>query len=124
MRVLCDIFPARLRVIPSTTPIDYDTLDVNQPAEGSRLVTVVRVIVSDDTVLVGGESSDGPMLIFRERYDPATLVVDRSGLTPSRLVTESGKVLVFDKDQNCGCGSRLRSWNPYRTLSSSKDPTE
>jgi len=124
MRVLCDIFPARLRVIPSTTPIDYDTLDVVQPADGSRLVTVVRVIVSDDTVLVGGESSDGPMLIFRERYDPATLTVDRSGLTPSRLVTESGKVLVFDKDQNCGCGSRLRSWNPYRTLSSSKDPTE
>ena len=37
--------------------------------------------------------------------------------------TVSGKRFAFKKDTNCGCGSRLRSWNPYKTLSSIKDPT-
>jgi len=41
----------------------------------------------------------------------------------SQLLTESGKGLAFRRQDNCGCGSRLRAWNPYKTLNSIKDPT-
>jgi hypothetical protein len=30
-----------------------------------------------------------------------------------RVITETGKLIAFKKDDNCGCGSRLRSWSPY-----------
>ena len=123
MRIVIDLFPAQLRVIPAGVQLDPENMTVYSQYEGSRLVTAVRVLVTEDTVLVAADSSDGPMLIFREKFDLTTnITIDRTGRTVSILMTESGKTLIFDKDNNCGCGSRLRSWNPYRTMGSDNDP--
>ena len=121
MRVIYDVFPARVRVIPS----DYFTSEEASPIEEltvlsriktSRMIDAVRVIITEDKVMVAADSSSGPMIIFRESYDPTTLSVIKRGATTSRLVTESGKAFIFEKDKNCGCGSRLRGWNPYTVL--------
>jgi hypothetical protein len=124
MKVVCDLFPARIRVAPATTVVDPLTASLTARYEGSRLVDAVRVVLTNDSILVAADSSDGPMLIFRDKYDPATLRLDRTGRTVSFLETTSGKKVIFEKDENCGCGSRLRSWNPYRIVGSSNDPVE
>lgn len=125
MRILLDLFPARARLTPPEylpPAAEHATATVLTRLPQSRYVDAVRVVVSSDRVMIAADTSRGPTLIFNERYDPATLVLDKRGT--SRLVTETGKLVVFDKDNNCGCGSRLRSWNPYGTLNSMHDPTE
>lgn len=123
MKVLHDLFPARVRVVPPSTPVDPERVSVTARYEGSRLVSAVRVVLSDDTIMIGADSSDGPMLIFREAYDTTSLHLNKTGTTPTFLVTTSGKTVIYDKDMDCGCGSRLRSWNPYRSLYASGDPS-
>lgn len=118
MRVIYDLFPARVRVIPadSVTSSEFAEATVLTRIAGSRMVDAVRIVISDDTVMIAADSSQGPMLIFREKYSTENLDLKKDRKAFSRLVTDSGKMLVFHKDDNCGCGSRLRGWNPYRTL--------
>ena len=51
---------------------------------------------------------------------------DKAGtkMEDSYIVTKTGKMVAFKLDRNCGCGSRLRAWNPYRHVYSSKDPSK
>lgn len=68
--------------------------------------------------MIAEDSPEGPKLVFREKV---LEIKQESKLT--HLLTESGKIIVVTKDHNCGCGSRLRSWNPYGNyISSSQDP--
>lgn len=115
MKVIYDIFPARVRVIPEKKldPEKLATCTILDRIDGSRLVDATRVVLTDDTVMIAADSPRGPMLIFRERYSKETKT-QVNGVT--RLITDSGKMLVFQKDSSCGCGSRLRGWNPYTTL--------
>lgn len=118
MKVIYDLFPARVRVIPAEK-ITFDELSsttVTTRVDGSRMVDAVRVVISDDTVMIAADSSNGPMLIFREKYSSENLQLDKARKGITRLTTDSGKMLVLQRDENCGCGSRLRGWNPYRTL--------
>ena len=32
-----------------------------------------------------------------------------------RIITDTGKAISFSKKGTCACGSRLVSWNPYKT---------
>lgn len=124
-RVIYDIFPAKLTVTTTASFDHTQELAYLPNPTGSRRVDKVRVILTETQVLVGGDSPNGPMLIFRDRIRPDTLRLAKNRNTDvSILVTETDKVLIFQKDQNCGCGSRLRGWNPYRTLNSTADPTE
>lgn len=126
MNTIYDLFPARIRVAPPREDDDiykFDELTVMTRLPTSRLVTAARVVLTKDRIMIAGDSSSGPMLIFQEKYDPASLSLVKNGKESSRLKTLSGKIVIFDKDSNCGCGSRLRSWNPYRTLGSINDPT-
>jgi hypothetical protein len=120
-----DLFPARVVVCPegSFAGIDIDTFSWAdaQHVQDSRRIEAVRVVILNDKILVASDSSAGPVLIFREGYDAATLVHSKKRAT---LTTSTGKFLAIDKDQNCGCGSRLRSWSPSRIMNSSKDPVE
>jgi len=126
VNIIYDVFPARVRVSPPRDDDDiykFDELTVMTRLPASRLVTAVRLVLTKDRVMIAGDSSSGPMLIFQEKYDPETLHLVKKGSESSRFKTLSGKIVIFDKDSNCGCGSRLRSWNPYRTLGSINDPT-
>jgi hypothetical protein len=77
------------------------------------------VIVTDEHVVVAKDSSEGPQIVFREAYE--TFFPSEDPKIDSRVVTKTGKMLAFKKDTGCGCGSRLRGWNPYQTLNSIKD---
>lgn len=81
-----------------------------------------RVVVMGGNVTVAIDSETGPKIIFRQPYEEANFIRSKSNKEDSRLTTTNGTMLVFKKNDACGCGSRLRSWNPYRTLGSSKDP--
>lgn len=127
MRVIFDIFPAKVLVIAeqeSNADLSLEDLAYTTPVPNSRKVDAVRVVLTEATVMIAGDSSNGPVLIFQEKYDPSTLVLNKNKSKPGRLVTVNGKIIVFQKDENCGCGSKLRSWNPYRTVYSTKDPIE
>jgi hypothetical protein len=121
-----DLFPARVVVCPEAALVSAESQSTFSWAEAihvqhSRRVEAVRVVLTLDTVMIAADSNSGPVLIFREKYDPATLNKTKKRAT---LTTVTGKFLSVEKDENCGCGSRLRTWNPSRTMYSSKDPVE
>lgn len=128
MKVIYDLFPAKIRVCVGENVSDeeYETIGVMTRVPGSRLVDSVRVILTDVTIMIAADSENGPMLIFREKYIKESLSPEKPkpnrGVT--RLKTETGKVIIMEKDANCGCGSRLRGWNPYNTAYSTNDPVE
>lgn len=128
MKVVYDLFPAKIRVCVGENVSDeeYETIGVMTRVPGSRLVDSVRVILTDVTIMIAADSENGPMLIFREKYIKESLSPEKPkpnrGVT--RLKTETGKVIIMEKDANCGCGSRLRGWNPYNTAYSTNDPVE
>jgi len=124
MKIEVDIFPAHFQVAPADVFTDVSTLNSHPHQQGAFYVGTTRVLImnveGNQIVLVAQDSPEGAQIIFREKI--AELQEPTDGTY--RLITVSGKALAFSKDTNCGCGSRLRSWNPYRTMNSIKDPTE
>jgi hypothetical protein len=119
MRIRADIFPAHLAVIPEGFFEDVTELRSSPATEGAHYLATTRVIVNETHIIVAQDSPNGAQIVFREEYDE--YLPGESTKTDHRVVTKSGKMLAFKKDSNCGCGSRLRSWNPYKTLNSIKD---
>jgi len=127
VRIIYDSFPARAVVLPDGTEVEsFELLSLNSARmlKNARLVSSVRVIITDDRILIGADSNAGPMLIFQEKYDKSTLVLAKGKVKECRLKTLTGKSVIFGRDDDCGCGSKLRAWNPYNTMYSTKDPTE
>ncbi len=124
MKILSDVFPAIVLAAPSGSFRDFMSLTTALPyPPGAQSVDRARVIVFEELVMVAvdGVAGNGPQLVFREAVRSMSISKDRS--TDSRVLTESGKGLAFRRQDNCGCGSRLRAWNPYKTMNSIKDPT-
>jgi hypothetical protein len=124
-KILYDLFPARVRVVPATdvaAALAASELNTYTRAFG-RAVDKVRVVLTDQHLLIAADADAGPVLIFRERYDRDSLSWPRKNSEQKRLISESGKLVIVEHDPNCGCGSRLRSWNPYRTVMSEQDPS-
>lgn len=128
MKIIYDLYPAKVLVTPpyrANDSYDQATMTFTTEVKDSRRVDSVRIVITEETVMIAGDSSSGPVLIFQERYNPENIILDKNKKNPSRLTTVNNKTLVFAKDEaSCGCGSMLRSWNPYNTVYSSKDPTE
>jgi hypothetical protein len=122
MKILQDTFPANFAVAPANILTDVHDLDpINPPPQGARAQTT-RVIVTDTHVTVAQDAPSGAQIIFNERH--SFFEKSPKEADTAYIITESGKFLAFRKDTNCGCGSRLRSWNPYKTLNSIRDPKE
>jgi hypothetical protein len=122
MKILLDVFPTNFAIVPPTILTDVHDLNPVSPPKGGALVQTTRVIVTDTHITVAQDAPGGAQIIFNERYslfEKATKDTETS-----YVITESGKAIAFRKDTNCGCGSRLRSWNPYKTLNSIRDPKE
>lgn len=132
MKIVVDIFPAHVQVAPPNVFTDVSTLNSHPHQEGAFYVGTTRVIVmnvdNQRVVLVAQDSPEGAQIVFKEKVTtlifPNEEELQKSNNGTYRIITVSGKTLAFSKDTNCGCGSRLRSWNPYRTIQSIKDPTE
>lgn len=119
MKILLDRFPCHLAAIAAGEVDDVSTMTSFEPTPGSTYLEITRVIVTDEQVIVAKDGHDGPQIVFQEKYE--TFIPSEKSIEDSFVVTSSGKMLVFKKDTGCGCGSRLRGWNPYKTLNSIKD---
>ena len=122
MKIMNDVFPAFVGVAQAGLVSTVQELSSAPITAGAYQVTKTRIVVTDEAVIVAVDGQDGPMIIFRERYTEHHKSDSRT--EDSYIITETGKMLAYKKDENCGCGSRLRSWNPYRHVYSSQDPTE
>ena len=120
MRKIVDVFPAVVKLAPPGSLSDITMLKTAGDApQGTRKLDRCRVVVLQNTLLIAEDSPEGPRIVFREEVD---LMVQDKKLT--NILTISGKIIAFMKDDNCGCGSRLRSWNPYGSfISSGEDPS-
>lgn len=114
MKIILDRFPCHLVAIAAGALDDVTTLRSYDPTPGSTYLEVTRVIVTDSQIIIAKDSDEGPQIVFREDYD--TYIPSEAVDKDSYVVTSSGKMLAFKKDTGCGCGSRLRGWNPYKTL--------
>lgn len=128
IRVLRDVVPAEIIAIqaggaPSSFIDEYLNSDVvtrralHLPSSHKVMPNVrVTVMRSEEKnyVLIASDSSEGPGLIFGEEllhYRPAVNVQNSS-----IAQTVTGKMVIFYKTSGCNCGSRLRSWSPYKAF--------
>lgn len=120
-----DLFPAFVTLVaPSDeTPLSDITSGPPNPRT-ARSFDKARVIVMSNRVMIAVDSDQGPRTILNERYITNTLELSKNRNEDSRLQTLLGFKIAFKRNDACGCGSRLRSWNPYNILNSTQDPTE
>jgi hypothetical protein len=121
-----DLFPAFVIFTAADEPTPIQDMTSAPPSpRTARAFDKARVIVHENNkVMVAIDGDNGPRIIFQESYNSEDFIRSANRNEDSYLTTVSGKKLVFRRNDACGCGSRLRSWNPYRTLNSTKDPTE
>lgn len=122
MRSLADVFPAIAWIAPPNSVALPNLLTSGPSPEGTRKVDRVRVVLLGNDILIAQDSPEGPKLVFKEGFT----VRQVEGRT-NRVKTDTGKIIAFTKDENCGCGSRLRTWNPYgqnSSVFSTADPAE
>lgn len=119
MKIVLDRFPCHLAAVGPGKVDDVTTMRSFEPTPGSNYLEITRVIVTETHIVVAKDGNDGPQIVFRETYD--TFIPSQEATKDSFVVTTSGKMLAFKKDTGCGCGSRLRGWNPYTTLNSIKE---
>jgi len=118
-----DLFPAFIVFSPQDENLKIEDMRSAPPYPKNVIqYDKARVVVMDGNVTVALDSDEGPQIVFRQPYEEASFIKSASNKEDSRLTTTNGTMLVFKKNDACGCGSRLRSWNPYRILGSSKDP--
>ena len=73
-----------------------------------------RVVLTENHILVAIDGEEAASVLFFEKYTKTDLAYHPD--VDSVVHTESGKMVVFRKNDECGCGSRLRGWNAYKTL--------
>ena len=116
-----DMFPANAVMVPADHETAAADLNPTQRVSGGVNLSVTRIVVMNNRVWVVKDSPNGAVVAFAENIDPTSIHSDRFG---GYLATASGKKLAWTKDESCGCGSRLRSWRPYKHSNSIYDPTE
>lgn len=116
MLITVDVFPSHVAIALPNTLENVDVLRADPPTVGSTYVQTARVVMTEDTILIAVDTHEGPMISFMEKYDRADYYQPVSKTDDYRVITATGKMIAFKKDENCGCGSRLRGWNPYKTI--------
>jgi hypothetical protein len=116
-----DVFPAVFLVADADSLQNYTDLVFFQDKPAStRRVDRCRVAIFNKKIYVVVDTPEGFKVIFRE--DVADY---KKCENQHNALTTSGKIIAFRKDDNCGCGSRLRSWSPFKgQVYSSEDPDE
>jgi hypothetical protein len=114
-----DVFPAVIRLAPAGSLSNITELNIiGDVPQGTRRVDTARAVVIQDTLIIGVDSPEGTQIVFKEKITQLEKL-DKIHY----ILTESGKIVAVAKDNNCGCGTRLRGWNPYGAfIASSQDP--
>lgn len=107
---MSDLFPAVVSVYgPDFVNLADSPFDVVGFSDrGARRFTECRVIVHKNSVIVGADGPRGPQTVFKGEVEQVF-----STKLYTRVLTTDGFLVVFAKSKGCGCGSRLKSWNPY-----------
>jgi hypothetical protein len=114
MKIIYDLFPAHFSIVAHDSGLELDAVRSHPPMDEGIYMDKTRIVVTEDRILVATDGPTGPQIIFNETY--TNFSKGESQAEDAKITTISGKMLAFAKDDNCGCGSRLRSWNAYRTL--------
>jgi hypothetical protein len=124
MKINQDVFPALIVLASADTDTPAEDLVATSipKGDGYRQINTARVIISNDRIAIFQDSSNGPLQIFNEAIDPITHYKNPDRSKDSYVTTVRGKKIAFRKDNACGCGSRLKSLNAVKYISSSKDP--
>lgn len=119
--ILEDTFPATAVLSAPDFEVPVEDFNSRPPTPGAAFLPITRVVVSQDRVIIAVDDVKGPQVVFSEGIDPSKYFRGNSS-KDSYVTTLSGKKIAWRKDSACGCGSRLRSWRPFRIMGSSKDP--
>lgn len=119
-KIIYDLFPAHVSAAPAGLILEPKEFTSLSTVEGTYQISTARVIVTETHILIAQDTPEGAQVVFNESYSTENFFKSPTPEQDSVVVTASGKVIAFKKDTNCGCGSRLRSWNPYKTLYSTR----
>lgn len=125
MRVQQDTFPALVVIALPSSSIPLETLSSTASrGEDVRQINTARVAIVGNRIIIATDGAMGPVVVFEEEVDTSTFVKAPDNQSDHRIMTTKGLKVAFRKDSSCGCGSRLKSWSPFRFISSVADPTE
>lgn len=116
-----DCFPATVAITAPDFETPVEALRSQPPTKGAASLPITRVVVSGERISIAIDDVAGPKVVFSEGIDP-TKHYKGNSTTDSYVTTLTGKKIAWRKDSACGCGSRLRSWRPFKIMGSSKDP--
>ena len=111
-----DVYPARAIVSLYYGFKDEAGEEIAIEKNMSRELYAVRVVIIAGWLLIAADSPTGPVLVFSQKTDPSKWKLRTGKGEESYAITESGRLVVFKKDDSCGCGSKLRVWNPIKTV--------
>ena len=114
MKVSADVFPARIAIalpLSLTAEQEETFVPLGSSPDGTRKLDRCRIVVVDDQIIIAIDDPAGPRVVFQEKI---TSFIKQDKLF--RVHTISGQIMVFIRDDSCGCGSRLRSWSPYGNM--------
>jgi hypothetical protein len=120
-----DLFPSFVifTAPDEETPVDKLTSAPPNPRK-AKTFDKARVVISNNQIVVAVDGDKGPNILFRESFETENFVKSTDASVDSYVTTNTGIKIAYRKNTACGCGSRLRSWNPYTTMNSTADPTE
>lgn len=89
--------------------VRIDMFPATVTVNGTESFAPARTYVTDDSVLVYMDASNGPELVYSDRL--ADFEGRRTiGYTAT---TDSGDVVSINRASGCGCGSRLRGYDAF-----------
>lgn len=114
MKIIKDLFPCHVVAVAADIFDDPRDITSYQPSPEGTYVGKTRVVLTDEAIVIAVDGATGPVVAFQERY--VDYFAAEKDTEDSHVITKSGKMIAFKKDTSCGCGSRLRSWHAYNTL--------
>lgn len=107
---MSDVFPALVSIYSDAASRGWEKpfVIVGLSDAGATKFNECRVIVHKNKIIVGADTGRGPAKVFEASV--AEVFVEKPY---TRVLTTDGQLVVFAVSKGCGCGSRLRSWNPY-----------
>lgn len=113
MKIIQDLFPAEAIL---RTAYDQPLDSMHFSIENGHQIKDARIIITPTHIIIAQDGPGGANIVFKEEYDPGKYLRDPERRGMHRIETLAGRQLAFRITTSCGCGSRLRSWNPYQAL--------
>lgn len=118
--IIQDVFPATVAIADPALGLTADQLSSQPVTKGAAPIMTARVIITDTEIIIARDTGSGPQIVFQQKIDLSSLHrAPKNSKTDSYVTTVDGIHVAYRKDSTCGCGSRLRSWRPFRSAGSS-----